>query len=64
MFHEQPYAKVFTEDRADYIDALNETEEKEDLSIFRDFICQQQNKFFKLEIEKHTKSEQGFNLLF
>jgi len=45
MYHEQPYVKIFTEDRAEYIDALVETEEKEDLSIFRDFICKQQNKF-------------------
>jgi len=64
MYHEQPYVKIFTEDRAEYIDALNETEEKEDLSIFRDFICEQQNKFFKLEIEKYAKSGDNFNLLF
>jgi len=64
MYHEQPYVKIFTEDRAEYIDALNETEEKEDVSIFRDFICKQQNKFFKIEIEKHAKSGGNFNLLF
>lgn len=64
MYHNQPYVKIFTEDRAEYIDSLNETEEKQDLSFFRDFICQQQNKFFKLEIEKHSKSGLGFNLLF
>ncbi|MBU0764876.1 MAG: Fic family protein [Bacteroidetes bacterium] len=64
MYHKQPYMKIFTEDRAEYIDTLNEAEGKEDLSIFRDFICNQQNKFFKLEIEKHSKSIQEFNLLF
>lgn len=64
MYHNQPYVKIFTEDRAEYIDALNETEEKEDISLFRDFICNQQNKFFMLEIEKHSKSGQSFNLLF
>jgi len=64
MYKDQPYVKIFTEDRAEYIDALNETEEKEDLSIFRNFICQQQNKFFKLEMEKHSKTGQDFNLLF
>ncbi len=64
MYHNQPYVKIFTEDRAEYIDSLNETEEKEDLSVFRNFICMQQNKFFKLEMEKHSKSGHSFNLLF
>lgn len=64
MYHDQPYVKIFTEDRAEYIDALNETEEKEELTIFRNFICQQQTKFFEFEIEKYSKSGQGFNLLF
>jgi len=64
MYHNQPYVKIFTDDRAEYIDVLNETEEKEDLSIFRDFICRQQNKFFMLEIEKHYQSGNKFNLLF
>jgi Fic family protein len=63
MYHNQPYVKMFTEDRAEYIDSLNETEDQEDLSIFRDFICSQQNKFFKSEIKKHSKTT-GFNLLF
>ncbi len=64
MLHNQAYVKIFTEDRAEYIDALNDTEEKEDLSIFRDFICKQQNKFFKLEIEKYSQKGEGFKLLF
>jgi Fic family protein len=64
MYHNQPYVKIFTEDRAEYIDALNETEEKEDLSVFREFICRQQNKFFKAEIEKHSESGHSFNLLY
>jgi len=63
VYFSQPYVKIFTEDRADYINALNETEEKEGISIFRDFIAKQQNKFFMLEIEKHKKSGLGFNLM-
>ena len=39
MYHNEPLIKIFTEDRAEYIDALNLTEEKEDISIFRNFIC-------------------------
>ena len=62
MYHKQPLVKIFSEDRAEYIDILNETEEKQDLSIFRDFICKQQNKFFKFEIEKYSKSNLNFNI--
>jgi len=46
--------KIFTEDRADYIDSLNATEEKEDLNIFRDFICRQQIKLYESEIYTHS----------
>ncbi len=55
LYHDEPLVKIFTEDRAIYIDALNETEEKEDLEIFRNFICMQQIKFYKAEIEKYKK---------
>jgi len=64
MYHQEPLIKIFTEDRADYIDALNETEESEDISIFRDFICSQQIKFLKTEIDKFKKKDKGFNLMF
>lgn len=64
LYHDEPLIKIFTEDRSDYIDALNKTEELEDISIFRDFICQQQIKFYKAEINKFKKKDRGFNLLF
>lgn len=64
MFHQEPLIKIFTEDRVDYIDSLNKTEEKEDISIFRDFICRQQIKFYQAEIEKFKKRDKGFYLLF
>jgi Fic family protein len=64
LYHYEPLIKIFTEDRASYIDALNRTEELEDLSIFRDFICQQQSKYFSLELEKYNKKDKGFALLF
>ncbi len=63
MYHNEPLIKIFTEDRAEYIDALNLTEEKEDISIFREFICKQQMKFYNNEIEKYRKKDQGFSLL-
>jgi Fic family protein len=64
LYHNEPLIKIFTEDRAEYIDALNETEEKEDLNIFRDFICRQQIKFYESEFSKFRKSMSGFPLLF
>ncbi|MEA3318262.1 MAG: Fic family protein [Bacteroidota bacterium] len=63
MYYNEPLIKIFTEDRAEYIDALNLTEEKEDISIFREFICSQQIKFYKNEIEKDRKKDKGFSLL-
>ena len=63
MYHNEPLIKIFTEDRADYIDLLNLTEEKEDISIFREFVCKQQIKFYKNEIEIYMKKDLGFTLL-
>lgn len=64
MYHNEPLIKIFTEDRADYIDSLNLTEEKKDILIFREFICKQQIKFYKSEIEKYKKKDIGSSLLF
>jgi len=44
LYHNEPLIKIFTEDRAEYIDALNQTEEQENLEIFRNFIVNQQIK--------------------
>lgn len=64
MYHQEPLIKIFTEDRAEYIDALNKTEELEDISIFREFIGSQQIKFYKAEIEKFKRKDKGFYLMF
>ncbi|MDP1726812.1 MAG: Fic family protein [Bacteroidota bacterium] len=64
LYHGEPLIKIFTEDRAEYIDVLNETEEKENPDIFREFICRQQIKFYEVELEKFSKSKSGFTLLF
>lgn len=64
LYHQEPLIKIFTEDRSEYIDALNLAEEKEDISVFRDFICSQQIKFYKEEIAKFKKKDKGFNLMF
>ncbi len=64
LYHNEPLIKIFTEDRTKYIDTLNETEEKENLEIFREFIGKQQTKFLKTEIEKHKKLNKDFTLMF
>jgi Fic family protein len=64
LYHNEPLIKIFTEDRAEYINSLNETEEKGDLNIFRDFVCRQQMKFYEVEIDKMNKGKSGFSLLF
>ena len=64
MYHQEPLIKIFTEDRDEYIQALNDTEEQEDISIFRNFICSQQIKFYTAEINKYNRKDQGFHLLF
>ncbi len=64
LYHQEPLVKIFTEDRASYIDALNETEEKKDITVFRNFVCKQQIKFYKAELEKFERKNTGFSFLF
>ena len=64
LFHNEPLIKIFTEDRAEYIDALNLSEEDQDISIFQEFICKQQIKFYTNELEKFRNKDKGFSLLF
>lgn len=64
MYHKEPLIKIFTEDRAEYINALNQTEELKDISIFRNFICNQQIKFYQAEIGKFKRKDRGFSLMF
>lgn len=64
LVNQEPLIKIFTEDRAEYIDALNETEAQQDPDIFRNFIASQQIKFYQAEIEKYKKKNSNFTLLF
>lgn len=63
LYHQQPLIKIFTEDRAAYIDALNEAEVKENLQIFREFIGQQEIKFLTAEIEKYNEMDKDFKMI-
>lgn len=58
-----PLSTIFKEDKADYYTALKETDEKEDLSIFRTFMLDQYQKMLTVEIEK-SKSRNGGNFNF
>ena len=64
LYHNEPLIKIFTEDKAEYIGALNQTEEQENLEVFRKFIINQEIKFLKAEIDKHKKIDKGFMLMF
>jgi hypothetical protein len=64
LYHKEPLIKIFTEDRVEYITALNQTEQANNPEISRNFIASQQIKFFKAEIEKFRKKDEGFNFLF
>jgi Fic family protein len=64
LYHHEPLIKIFTEDRADYIRALNETEENNNPEIFRKFVTLQQIKFLQSEIDKYKNIGKGFHLLF
>ncbi len=64
LYHNEPLIKIFTEDRAEYIDALNETEAKLNLEIFREFVAKQEIKFLQAEIDKYKKLNKGFLLMF
>lgn len=62
-----PLSKVYVTDRAKYIDALKATRKKDDINIFRNFMCEQQNKFFRekiLEYKQSQKKSGGFKFMF
>ncbi len=64
LYHNEPLIKIFTEDRAEYIDALNEAEAAENPDLFRQFIAKQQIKFLQAEIDKYKKIGNGFSFMF
>lgn len=64
LYHNEPLIKIFIEDRTEYIDSLNETEEKENLEVFREFVLKQEVKFLKAKIDKFKKLNKGFIVMF
>jgi Fic family protein len=68
-YYKLPLAIVHKESKVEYINALIETREKQDLSIFRAFMDKEYSQRLQSEIEKvqeinEPKKGKGFNLLF
>lgn len=58
-------AKIFKEDRADYILALQQSQDEETSQPFLDFMATQLKKSLSLEIERdHTFRKRGFSFMF
>ncbi len=70
QYHQMPLSVVYKEDKQDYFDALQETRKNEDISIFRNFMFSQTEKFLTEQIEELTKKQtsknagKGFSFLF
>ena len=56
-YHDQPITIVYQEDKAEYIDALENTRKHNNIEFFRKFMFNQSFKYFKTEIEKLTKQQ-------
>jgi Fic family protein len=50
-YHNKPLAIVFKEDRIDYINALEESRNLETTNLFKEFMYDQQKKYFQQEID-------------
>jgi hypothetical protein len=61
--HQVPLSIVFIEDKPQYIKALNDTRAADDLDVFRNFMCGQQVKYLKQEIEKFNRRNKGMNFI-
>lgn len=69
-YFELPLSIVFSEDKADYFQALEQTRKKENLSFFRDFMQAQYAKYLSSEIDKYLDARgqprkgDGFSFIF
>jgi Fic family protein len=69
-YHKLPLSVVYKEDKQDYFYALQQTRKNEDISIFRNFMFSQTEKFLSEQIEELTqkqtskKTGNGFSFLF
>ncbi len=61
--HHQPLSIVFTEDKAAYIKSLTDSRAANDVNLFRKFMCDQQVKYLRQEIEKYKKRNIGLTII-
>lgn len=69
FYYQLPMAIVFKEDKADYIQSLEDSRNKEDLTPFRNFMNGQYIKFLTQEIQNFkninkNNSSKGFSMIF
>lgn len=68
LYYNLPVGIVFKEDKVEYITALEETRNKENLKPFRDFMMNQYIKFLTLEIKNYNEMKKdkgsGFSMIF
>lgn len=63
LYNNEPLIKIFTEDRKEYLDVLHQTDDTQDINVFREFICEQQIKFFENEIKKYNEMQSDSGLI-
>lgn len=61
QYHKIPLSVIYKEDKQDYFNALQETRKNEDISIFRDFMFSQTEKFLAEQITELTKKQTSKN---
>jgi Fic family protein len=59
FYHSLPLCNVFKEDKAEYVKALVDTRESNDIEIFRSFMLSQYKKMLEAEISKVTNPGQS-----
>ncbi len=67
-FFNLPFSIVFKEDKAAYFEALQQTRQNEDISVFRNFMYTQYAKYLQQEIDKFEQADKkgkgGYSFVF
>lgn len=65
-YHNMPLATIFTEDKQEYYEALENARQGEDIDLtpIREFLFSQQEKYFRNEIAKFEEGENGKGIKF
>lgn len=62
--HHQPLALIYTQDKADYYNALEKSREEENTKAIRDFMYSEQIKHLREEMDKYKSKDKNMNLTF